>query len=450
MSQPQNPWPQALFRWGLQITAVQRASRSARLAPPPRLSHSQAMTGPMLDVDLAEQEVAEARERNDAGQEGAALSMLAQALYEAGREDESYEISVQAAQVAWGSSARCDIRRSQAAVLLAHATRMEEAAGPKPSGKATVPGRPPDESWYLLLRGAAHAYLQAERIFYDQAERTPYELDIYDGSADKARHGYHRVWEQAQPWIYTSLAQRKFPAYNQLETRFPVCSLGPFIEVLARQLGQQLEELTTSALGRLHLSQNQLGVNLPGSAATLVLPRRLTDTVCRGILNLHLTGTAAGDATLYWDRTAAIWRQAESDEDARALSDPTHGCWIFRYAWMVTDPRRGYPRYTYSKDTLCETCHEAEMTALDGAWSGDDGVSLAEIQVRQLPDGAWQRSRKQRTAVNRPSPSLPPDRPRDHDQGIRGDQRARTGRRYLLGEIVTRLRKGWVRGARRV
>ena len=335
--------------------------------------------------------------------------MLAQALYEAGREDESYETSVQAAQVAWGSSSRRDIRRSQAAVLLAHAARMEDAAGPKPSRKATVSSRLPDESWYLLLRGAAHAYLQAERISYDQPERTPYELGTYNGSADEARNGYHRVWEQARPWIYTSLAQRKFPVYDEAEKRFPVCSLGPFIEVFARQLGQQFKELAASALGRLHLSQNLLSVSLPGSETTLVLPRRLTDTVCRGILNLHMTGTDVCDVTLYWDRTAAVWRQAESDEDAQALSDPTRGCWIFRYAWTVTDPQRGHPRYTYSKDTLCETLPEAEITALNGAWSGDDGVSLAEIQVRQVPDGAWQRSRMQRTAVSRPSPSLPPD-----------------------------------------
>jgi hypothetical protein len=389
------------------------------------------MTGLTLDLDLAMQQVAEAREWNDERLEGVALSMLAQALYEAGREAESYEITVQAAQVAWGSSSRHGIRRSQTTKLMAHAAGLEEVAGRKPSEKGTVAGNLGDERQYLLLRGAAHAYLQAERIFYD--------LDIYDGPADEARHGYHRVWKQALAWTCTGRAPRTFPAYNQLETRSPACSLGPFIEVSARQLGQQLGESTIRALERIHMSRGNLSVQLPGGVTTLVLPRRLTEVVRQATINLDLTSTAVRGTTLYWDRTATIWRQAESDEDARSLGDPAHGCWVIRYAWTVSDPRRAYPTYTYSRDTLCETRPEAEKIALDGARTVDDGVSLAEIQVRQVPDGAWERSQRQPTAVKGPSPSEAQVKPRYHDQGVRSDQRARVGHRRPLGAVARRI-----------
>jgi hypothetical protein len=360
----------------------------------------------------------EARESNDECREGVALCMYAQALYEAGREAEAYEVTVQAAQFAWGSSSFSRIRWSQATELMAEAMMLEEGA--KPSEKVTVAGNLGDERQYLLLRAAAYAYLQAERIFYD--------LDIYHRPAAEAGHGYHRVWKQALAWTCTGRAPRKFPEHHQLKTPSSAYSLGPFIEVSARKLGQQLGESAACALERIHVSRGNLSVQLPGGVVTLVLPRRLTEVVRKAIINLDLTSTAVCGTTLYWDRTAAIWRQAESDEDARALGDPEHGCWVIRYAWTVSDPRGAHPRYTY-RNTLCETRSEAEEIALPGPWNPDDGVSLEEIQVRQVTDGAWESSGRQPTAVKGPSRAEAQVKPQYHDQASRSDQHTRVGRR---------------------
>lgn len=68
-------------------------------------------------------------------------------------------------------------------------------------------------------------------------------------------------------------------------------------------------------------------------------------------------------------------------------TEPACG-WVIRCTWKIDDPEMVHPQHSYQTKP---TRKLAESAAWNVSLAGHQGLTLAEIHLRQGPDGPWER-----------------------------------------------------------
>jgi len=284
------------------------------------------VTEPIFEIDAAWQALTKARGQGDNGAESIALTVLGQALVEAGREDALFF-----EQQAIRFGAKEDQLFAQAEVLLRRAEALEAMGS---TALRQVEDRSLSEMTPLELSagpGVAGGYQRSQDQIIDDAARA------YWRAAGRLRRlGARRAAEAAQQRS-DELLRRTPPEAGRaaassvelgtLAVGFMALKLlGPFLEAFAKKLGDQLGESVARALGRVRLARwhtgaHELEAELPGpTVLRFELPEDFTDAAKLAIIEFDLA-THPSSVTLHWNQAMAAWQEEDKPQNGSNAKD---------------------------------------------------------------------------------------------------------------------------------
>ncbi|OIJ65516.1 hypothetical protein [Streptomyces mangrovisoli] len=305
-------------------------------------------------VDAAWDAVTDSRERGDAAREARALTVLAQALEEAGRSAEADHFHRRADAVAPSAA----VRVAQAGMLMERGLDLQTIGGDPDTAWGAWLGKDAREAAIVrrrerALAAAQSAFRQAGRVFRTAGE---------PGWADDAAHRAHALWpsrlrqfswqldvlmpyaEEADAYsddgggpTTPSTAELAAPEPEHgrgAEAAFPsvfeeivvgflaVKLLGPFLEAFAGKLGERLGESVAQVLGRIRVTRRRDAAarNLEiedGESrrpTTVALPEDFTEEARLALIELDITADAVRGTTLRWNQDTQTWQAADAEE----------------------------------------------------------------------------------------------------------------------------------------
>ena len=330
-----------------------------------------------FDVDVAWEAVTRSRERDDAAGEAQALTVLGQALDEAGRSDEADYLHRRAHEVAPTGA----VRLVQAELLMQRGFELKRYGGDPDTAWGEWFGKDEREAEIvrqreMALSAAQSAFRQAGRIYRtagmrergDDAARRAHELlpsrlrhfswslqvvqpytEEIDVNGDSG-NATPSTSDAAEPPTSVSPPAPPVPRPGPSEERgeagaehpggvhaspgslfeeilvgfLAVKFLGPFLEAFAGRIGEQLGESAVRALGRIRVTRRHgansrnLEINDPdtGIPTVVVLPEDFTEEAQLALIDLDVTAEEVRGTTLRWNPDTAAWEPVEDDQDS--------------------------------------------------------------------------------------------------------------------------------------
>ncbi|MFE3578219.1 hypothetical protein [Streptomyces vinaceus] len=311
-----------------------------------------------FDIDAGWAAVTKARERGDVSGEALALTVLGQALQEAGRTEEARFFHDQADETAPSS----DVWLFQAEILMKRGIELAETGGDPETTWGNWFGKDERNAGIIrqrewALSGAGYAFDQAARIFQNAGtqeqsrnaaiwkretlprrirhlmgplESRPSAKDDYP-SRDQAPSSSPRTAEVAQeaqdgaPGQWGNVHAAPVPAFEEIVVGFlAVKLLGPFLETFATKLGERFGESTSQALGRIRVTRrrNRTSRNLEiedpqtFTSTVLVLPEEFTEEARLAVIELDVSAEEVRGKTLRWNPDTSTWQVVDDGPES--------------------------------------------------------------------------------------------------------------------------------------
>ncbi|GGV77637.1 hypothetical protein GCM10010228_44780 [Streptomyces massasporeus] len=341
------------------------------------LPEGEGLADNVFDVDVAWEAATRSRERDDASGEAQALTVLGQALDEAGRSDEADYLHRRAHDVAPDAT----VRLIQAELLMQRGFELKRYGGDPDTAWGEWFGKEEREAEIVrrrekALSDAQSAFRQAGRIFRtvglrergDDAARRAHELmpsrfrhfswylqvlqpyteevDVNGDSGNAAPTAPDPaepptpVPPQAPPVPRSRLPEERadggteYPGgahaapgslFEEILVGFlAVKFLGPFLEAFAGKIGEQFGESAVRALGRIRVTRKhdtdsrnlEIDDSDTGIPTVLVLPEDFTEEAQLALIDLDVTAGEVRGTTLRWNPDTAAWEPVEDDQDS--------------------------------------------------------------------------------------------------------------------------------------
>lgn len=277
------------------------------------------MTEPIFEIDAAWQALTEARGLGDNRAESMALTVLGQALAEAGREDafffEGQAIRFGAKEGQLPAQAEILLRRAEVLEGMGTVLQQLEERSSSEMTPQEISARPV----------GAEGHQRPKDQLIDNAART-----YWRAAVALNRIGERKAAERAQRRsddLRPSTSPEKRAAASRVELTLAVGFLvvkllGPFLEEFAKKLGGQLGESSARALGRVRLARLRPGARealeaeLPGPVVLrFELPEDFTDAAKLAIIDFDLAAHPCS-VTLHWNEATGAWQEEAEPRDA--------------------------------------------------------------------------------------------------------------------------------------